>query len=758
MARTGATLFQYLVAVAFTALMVVVRWLLDPVLGDYVPFGLIYGAVAFAVWVGGFRAALLAATVGYFATDYLLVEPRGTLALALHGIQDYFGVAFYVLSCMIIIGFGERMRVAQRREADSRWRLAELTEQIRIVTESMDAPVIRCSRDLRYLWVNKPYADWLGRTVEEIVGHQIIEIIGPEGLKRKEPYFKRVLAGEKVTYEEAVNFAGIGPRCISATYTPTSDASGAIDGWVAVVIDVTERKRFEQNLRESDRHKDEFLAMLAHELRNPLSPIRNALELQKMAGDDKTLLEDTRAIMERQVEQLVHLVNDLMDVSRIKTGKFGLHKKPVRLIDILQQAVESSRPLIEAKHQSLSMLTGSEQIVVDADAARLAQVFSNLLNNSVKYTNRDGQIKLTVTLEGSDVIVSVEDTGIGISNEMLPFVFDMFAQAEKLPGKTVGGLGIGLTLAKQIVEMHGGRINVRSEGLGKGSEFSVRLPIVVSQHAVQTIDQSHENTINLPRRRVLVVDDMKDSAQVLADLLVTKGQEATVVFDGPAAIKAAIANRPEIVFIDLGMPGMNGYEVAERLRARPELSRTLLVALTGYVQEESRSKALHAGFDRYLLKPASMKELEQILIAGVGFSGEQHQVKSDQVIASYHRCRQSGAFVDTFYDIFLRKSPEIAAKFVHTDFARQKLMLRQSLLEMLNYYGGIESVREEIEQLGKRHHQLEVRAEHYEQWLDSLCEAVARHDPEYRDDLGEMWREAMRPGIALMLSVKEEKG
>lgn len=614
MARTGATPFQYGVAVAFTALMVLVRWVLDPVLGDYVPFGLIYGAIAFAVWVGGFRAALLAAAIGYFATDYLLVEPRGTFAL--QGIQDYFGVAFYVLSCLIIIGFGEGMRVAQRREADSRWRLAELTEKLRIVTEGMDAPVTRCSRDLRYLWVSTPYADWLGRTVDEIVGHQIVEIIGPEGFKRLEPYLKRVLAGEKVKYEEAVNFAGIGPRWISATYTPTYDASGAIDGWVAVEIDVTERKRFEHNLRETDRHKDEFLAMLAHELRNPLSPIRNALELQKMAGDDKTLLEDTRAIMERQVEQLVHLVDDLMDVSRIKAGKFEFHKTPVRLSDILQQAVESSQPLIHAKHQSLSVIRGPEQIVVDADAVRLAQVFSNLLNNSAKYTNRDGHIKVTVALEGSDVIVSVQDTGIGISNEMLPFIFDMFAQAEKSPGTSLGGLGIGLTLAKQIVEMHGGRITVRSEGLGKGSEFSVRLPVSVSQKVIETTDQSHEDTIALARRRVLVVDDMKDSAQILADLLGTKGQEVTVVFDGPSAIEAAIANRPDIVFIDLGMPGMNGYEVAERLRDRTELRGTVLVALTGYVQEESRNKAANVGFDRYLLKPANMKELEQILIEG----------------------------------------------------------------------------------------------------------------------------------------------
>ncbi len=220
-----------------------------------------------------------------------------------------------------------------------------------------------------------------------------------------------------------------------------------------------------------------------------------------------------------------------------------------------------------------------------------------------------------VVLEGCDVIVSVADTGMGISKEMLPFVFDFFAQAEKSPGRTQGGLGIGLSLAKQIVELHGGRINVRSEGLGNGSEFSVRLPVAVSQQAVQRSDQAHESITSLPRCRILIVDDMKESAQVLANLLDTRGQQVTVVFDGASAIEEAVANCPEIVFIDLGMPGMNGYEVAQCLRARPELSRTVLVALTGYVQEEAHNKAFHAGFDRYLLKPASLRDLEQIVLS-----------------------------------------------------------------------------------------------------------------------------------------------
>ena len=271
--------------------------------------------------------------------------------------------------------------------------------------------------------------------------------------------------------------------------------------------------------------------------------------------------------------------------------------------------------MIDEKQQTLDVSLGPEQIVVEADAVRLAQVYSNLLNNRHRYTDRYGHISLTVLLEGSDVIVSVADNGIGIPQEMLPFIFDMFAQAEKAPGRTQGGLGIGLTVVKQIVEMHGGRVDVRSEGRGKGSEFSVRLPVAVSQQAVQRIDQPHEDITSFPRRRILIVDDMRESAQVFANLLGTRGQEVEVVFDGASAIEAAIANRPDIVFIDLGMPGMNGYEVAQHLRARPEFGRTVLVALTGFVQQEARSKALKAGCDRYLLKPANIEELEQILLS-----------------------------------------------------------------------------------------------------------------------------------------------
>ncbi len=379
---TGLT--QYGGTVVVTALMVILRWLFDPWLGDYQPFATIYGAVAFAVWSGGYRPALLAAVIGYLACDYFFIEPRGSFVIS--EVHDQIGLVFFALSCSLIIGLGEGLYFARRQAEDGRRRLAEFTEKLRIVTETMDAPVTHCSSDLRYVWVSRPYADWVRKPVEEIVGRPIIEIIGYDAFKRLEPYFERVLTGEKVKYEEVASFAGIGARWINAIYTPTFAADGTVNGWVAVVIDVTDRHRYEQGLEDADRHKDEFLATLAHELRNPLSPIRSALELQKLAGDDTKVIAESRAIMERQVDQLVHLVDDLMDVSRIKAGKLELHKVPVRHIEVVQQAVEVSRPLIDEKKQTLHVSLGPEQILVEADPARLAQVYSNLLNNKLLST------------------------------------------------------------------------------------------------------------------------------------------------------------------------------------------------------------------------------------------------------------------------------------------------------------------------------------------------------------------------------------
>jgi PAS domain S-box-containing protein len=326
--------------------------------------------------------------------------------------------------------------------------LRRTTEQLRIVTESMAAPVSRCSRDLNYVWVSRPNADWLGRPTQEITGRAIVDILGPEAFDRLRPHFERVLGGEVVRYEEQVPFRGIGPRWITAVYTPTFDAQGVCDGWVAVVNDIDERKRMEEALRESDRRKDEFLATLAHELRNPLAPIRNAVEVLKAKGTPDPDLTWCREVIERQVGQMARLLEDLLDVSRITRNKLELRKVRVTLASVLDSAVETSRPAVDGGEHELTVRLPSEPVYLDADPVRLAQVFANLLNNAAKYTDGGGRIRLAAERVGREVVVSVRDNGIGIAADVLPRLFEMFSQVAPALERSQGGLGIGLSRSR----------------------------------------------------------------------------------------------------------------------------------------------------------------------------------------------------------------------------------------------------------------------------------------------------------------------
>ena len=316
----------------------------------------------------------------------------------------------------------------ERRQAEEA--LRRTGEQLQIVTESMATPVTQCSRDLTYLWVSKSYADWIGRPADEIVGRPIIEIIGQAAFEHLRPRFEQVLSGSKVQYEEKINFAGLGLRWVNAIYSPTFDATGVPDGWVAVVLDNTDRKRMEEALQEADRRKDEFLATLAHELRNPLAPIRNAVELMRRADGESTMMEDARRMLERQVALMVRLVDDLLEISRITTGKLQLRKERIDLSAVLRSAVEAARSLIDAQAHELTVTLPVDPIHLDADPMRLAQVFSNLLTNAAKYTEKGGHIWLTAERRDNEAIIVVRDTGIGIAAEHLPRLFEMFSQAE----------------------------------------------------------------------------------------------------------------------------------------------------------------------------------------------------------------------------------------------------------------------------------------------------------------------------------------
>ncbi|HUQ27280.1 MAG TPA: ATP-binding protein [Usitatibacter sp.] len=379
---------------------------------------------------------------------------------------------------------------------------------------------------------------------------------------------------------------------------------------VAVIEDITEQKHAEEDLREADRRKDEFLATLAHELRNPLAPIRNSLHIFRMKGIRDPAVERVTKMMERQVAHMVRMVDDLLEVSRISRGKIELRKELVDLASVLRNAVDTSIPLVEKGKHKLSIDVPNEPIMLDADPVRLAQVFANLLNNAAKYTPEGGEIKVTVRVEEGMAHVCVKDNGEGIPHAMLQRVFNMFTQVST-GTRAQGGLGIGLTLAKTLVHLHGGTIQAASEGAGKGCEFTVRLPL--AEYTAMPAQPARDSTVVGPLRRVLVVDDNHDAADSLGMLLQFLGADVKVVHDGPAALEAIKSFKPAVVLLDLGMPGMNGLEVARRMREDPSARAITLVALTGWGQREDRRRTSEAGFDYHLVKPADVGTLQSIL-------------------------------------------------------------------------------------------------------------------------------------------------
>lgn len=378
---------------------------------------------------------------------------------------------------------------------------------------------------------------------------------------------------------------------------------------------LAELKRAEVELRSNDRRKDEFLAVLAHELRNPLAPIRNSLYILRLTGQQDATAERVGEMMERQVNHMVRLVDDLMEVSRITRGKIRLRKERVDIAEVLHSAVETSRPAIDAGGHQLMLELTAEPLMVEGDPIRLAQVFANLLNNAAKYTDRGGRIRLGARLEGERVAISVRDDGMGISAAMLPRVFDLFTQVERGADRAQGGLGIGLTLVKSLVEMHGGEVEARSDGPGRGSEFVVRLEAAATEPARQPVSKPAGSSRALAPRRMLVVDDNRDAAESLGLLLALLGAEVRIEFSGSDALEAMATFRPAVVLLDIGMPGMDGHEIARRVRSDPALREATIVALTGWGQEEDRRDSRAAGFDYHLVKPVDIDALQSLLLS-----------------------------------------------------------------------------------------------------------------------------------------------
>jgi two-component system CheB/CheR fusion protein len=379
-------------------------------------------------------------------------------------------------------------------------------------------------------------------------------------------------------------------------------------------VEVAERKLLEDQLREralqladADRRKDEFLAMLAHELRNPLAPLNNALHLLRMPTGDRAHFFE---IADRQVRLLVRLVDDLLDVSRITQGKITLREEPVLIGDVLTQAVESVRPELDARAQSLTVSLPPHPLRLQADPVRLAQVFANLLSNAAKYTPVGGSVWLTAEPVGGEIVVRVRDNGVGLAPELIPHVFDLFVQADVSLEREHSGLGIGLTVVRRLAEMHGGSVEVRSDGPGRGSEFIVRLPCTQAPSGEQRA--APRETPAASTLKVLVVEDNRDSAETLATILGLWGHDVRLAFDGASALEAAKHFEPDVILSDIGLPGMSGLDLARRLRGHAAFGRVVLIAMSGYGRDDDKRRALEAGFDHHLVKPPNLQALGEL--------------------------------------------------------------------------------------------------------------------------------------------------
>jgi PAS domain S-box-containing protein len=512
--------------------------------------------------------------------------------------------------------------VSEKKEAERAFR--ESQERFAAIFEQVMAGVAQTDLTGRFLMANKRFCEIVDRPIEELLTLRMQEITYPDDLPQNLELFQRmVTGGPNFTMEKRYQRPDGSTVWVDVSVTMFKDADGAPLGTLAVVIDITARKQAEEELRrrveqlaEEGRRKNEFLALLGHELRNPLAPLKNGIEILGGLGCDDARVEPIRAMMDRQVRQLTRLVDDLLDTSRVNRGLVQLRKERVLLADVVSRAVETTQPIIKERSHTLTVTAPEQPVWLDGDPVRLEQILGNLLTNAARYTEPGGRIFVTAEREGEQAVVRVQDSGIGIRPEMLTHIFDMFTQADRVPGRVHEGLGIGLTLVKSLVEMHGGSVEALSAGPGKGSEFVVRLPVAQQPEAsvAEEAERAQESEARGRPLRILVVDDNEDAAESLSMLLTLYGHDVRTAPDGPAALEQARAWVPEVILLDIGLPkGMSGYDVARRIRADPRISGARLVALSGFGQDEDRRKSREAGFDHHLTKPAEPDVLEALI-------------------------------------------------------------------------------------------------------------------------------------------------
>lgn len=515
-----------------------------------------------------------------------------------------------------------RAELAERASARNR-QIVDLLERTRTemqtVLDNVPTVIYHLDADDRYLFVNRRYEELIGRPLNELIGRHVGDVFPPDVAAQLVENNREVRdSGRTMSFEERASGPD-GIRVYASLKTPLLYADG-LRGVLGISTDITQQKQIEQQLRdnearlrEADQRKDEFLAMLSHELRNPLAPILTAVQYLSRKSAADTGQDSGLRIIERQAKVMARLVDDLLDLSRLSRGRIELRRERVDVAVAIEDALQACRPLIDAARHELVLSLPDEPVCVDGDLVRLSQIIANLVNNAVKYTPSGGRIELTLVERPGEAAVVVSDSGIGIAPDMVPRIFEMFAQVDTSAERTRGGLGIGLTLAQQLARMHGGRIDAHSAGPNLGSTFTLSLPLAGA--AAGALDDAGlpETRPAVRPLRVLVADDNLDAASSLGLLLGAQGHDVRLVHGGVAAVAAATELRPDLALLDIGMPGLNGYETAKRIRELPHGAQIRLVALTGWGQDEDRRKSLAAGFDEHLTKPVDADTLAQVL-------------------------------------------------------------------------------------------------------------------------------------------------
>ncbi|MFN0017631.1 MAG: ATP-binding protein [Pirellulaceae bacterium] len=610
--------FRYGGAVLAIFFATLLRYWLDSLV-EGAGLAVFFVALVIAAWYGGVGPFMLAFALSLASFRLFFPSPPDAApdppARVLIGLGAFFfvGIAAAILS--------ESARRAKQRAQLQAEAAVNQRERLRATLSCIGEAVIVADSHGQLTMMN-PVAERLtGWSAEEAGGRPIEDVIRLcdelSGEVVANPFgqdFRHRIAASPV--RQVVLESRDGRRLpIDYSAAPVEDQDGPSSGVVLIFRDVTQQRHAEQTLRDADRRKDEFLALLAHELRNPLAPIGNALQILEIADHDAATQTSARQTIQRQFDHLVRLVDDLLDVSRIAQGKIELRPERTSLGAVLERAIEAARPMIDHRKHELTLDVPAHPIELFVDPVRLAQVVTNLLTNAAKYMEDEGAILMSARTENDELILSVRDEGIGIPANQLSQVFDMFMQVEQGRTRSHGGLGIGLTLVKSMVQMHGGQVEAHSEGIGKGSEFKVRLQLAkLPTEEPKTFDNGIRK--GRQRKNILLVDDNVEAAETLASLLRTKQYEVTTAFSGSMALALAAGLQPEVVILDLGMPGMDGYAVAERLRAAEGAEDLVILALTGWGDAAERDRTAAAGFDYHFVKPAKLEEIEFAIASG----------------------------------------------------------------------------------------------------------------------------------------------